>query len=181
MFCRIRKSRPSNIPLRLLSLCAVLACGGMAAVSGQGMPDAAPGEYQVRDGKVDARTFLGWSAFHDTCVNCHGQGGVGSAMAPNLVTRIADYTPASFEERVLSRYLLPVTPQDMASESGSSVRDIFLAQIQRSRSAADAGVDMPKWETNPVVRERIDAIYTYLKARADGALGPERPSPLPAE
>jgi hypothetical protein len=35
---------------------------------------------------------------------------------------------------------------------------------------------MPPWKDDPNVNKRFDALYAYLKARADGALGPGKPA-----
>lgn len=37
---------------------------------------------------------------------------------------------------------------------------------------------MPAWKDNPNVNKRYDALYSYLKARADGVLPPGRPQKL---
>ena len=37
---------------------------------------------------------------------------------------------------------------------------------------------MPRWEYNPVVKEHVQNIYRYLKARADGVIGPGKPGIL---
>ena len=37
---------------------------------------------------------------------------------------------------------------------------------------------MPAWKDNPNVNKRYDALYSYLKARADGVLPPGRPQRL---
>jgi cytochrome c5 len=38
---------------------------------------------------------------------------------------------------------------------------------------------MPGWKDNPNVNKKYDELYSYLKARADGALPPGRPQRLP--
>lgn len=38
---------------------------------------------------------------------------------------------------------------------------------------------MPGWKDNPNVNKKYDELYGYLKARADGALPPGRPTRLP--
>lgn len=40
---------------------------------------------------------------------------------------------------------------------------------------------MPAWKDNPNVSSRIDELYTYLKARSDGALAQGRPERLDEE
>ncbi|MFB3083467.1 MAG: hypothetical protein ACE1Z4_08440 [Gammaproteobacteria bacterium] len=37
---------------------------------------------------------------------------------------------------------------------------------------------MPGWKDNAAVMAKLDALYRFLKARADGALPPGRPEPM---
>jgi len=64
--------------------------------------------YWVKDGKVDASTFIGWSLFHNTCVGCHGVGGIGTELAPDLTQSISGLSPAEFTTKVFHRYSMPV-------------------------------------------------------------------------
>jgi hypothetical protein len=134
--------------------------------------------YRVENGKVDPDTFFGWSIFHDTCVTCHGVGGSGSEIAPDLTERIKYYTPDNFRIRVLNRYLIILPASDVGTENVGAVRDAFLAEIAKEEQQDPGGMNMPKWEANPVVKARIMNIYNYLKARSDGVLGPEHPGVL---
>lgn len=153
-----------------------LPAGSILAGADASVPAEPP--YQVVDGKVDGRTFLGWRVFHFACVSCHGVGALGTQAGPNLVERISRFSPREFEVRVLNRYLIPVSPEDAASESGSPVRQAFLEEIRQAEARQPEAISMPRWESNPIVGERIEAIYAYLRARADGALGPDRPELL---
>ncbi len=46
-------------------------------------------------------------------------------------------------------------------------------------SAAGQQSVMPSFGNNPNVMDHLDDIYSYLKARADGAIGRGRPKRLP--
>lgn len=134
--------------------------------------------YRVENGNVDPGTFLGWSMYHDTCVTCHGVGGSGSEIAPDLTKSIEKYSFKKFQNWVLKRYLVTLPADAVSAENTTLVRDAMLAEIAKAESKEPGTIDMPKWGANPVVKSRIRNIYSYLKARADGVLGPDRPGVL---
>lgn len=132
--------------------------------------------YRVEDGGVDGRTLLGWRFYHFACVSCHGADAVGSDLAPDLTQSVKTLDAHDFEVKVLNRYLIPMPGDALGSESGSAVREAFMQELAREQ--AHGSTDMPAWDKNPAARERIEALYAYLRARADGALGPGRPELL---
>lgn len=134
--------------------------------------------YHVENGKVDPGTFLGWSMYHNTCVACHGVDGSGSDTAPDLTKSLNKYSFEKFRQWVLKRYLVSLPADAVSAENESIVRDAMLAEIAKEESKEPGAIDMPKWGANPVVKSRIRNIYSYLKARADGVLGPGRPEIL---
>jgi mono/diheme cytochrome c family protein len=145
------------------------------AVLAEDGPGSGAAYYRVEDGRVDAQTLLGWRFYHFTCVSCHGADATGTDLAPDLTQSVKTLGPHDFEVKVLNRYLIAVPVEDSASESGSAVRQAFVEELAKE---AGAGTQMPHWDKNPAVRERISALYAYLRARADGALGPGRPELL---
>ena len=98
--------------------------------------------------KVDARTFTGYRMFNRLCNHCHGIDGVGSSFAPNMITK--------FNQNVDYARFKDVTTNGYRGQAGV----------------------MPGFEKNQAVMDRLDQIYMYLKARADGALGQGRPQKL---
>lgn len=94
---------------------------------------------------VDAETYKGWRSFHAHCYQCHGGGGLGSTFAPNLQERFNDHVDHARFDYVL-----------------------------HNGYVGNMGA-MPSFATNPAVLKEIDALYLYLRARADGALPPGRP------
>jgi hypothetical protein len=135
-----------------------------------------PGDYRVIDGRVDRGTYVGWRLFHSTCYGCHGVGAVGTAVAPNLVERIATMTPRDFASKVLTSYRL-VSPadEDSASARGAALDDI----LKRDRSAARGQLLMPAWGGHTDVPPHVLDLYAYLSARAAGDLGPGEPKVMP--
>jgi len=87
----------------LPAIVAVAAGLFAADVTVAGGPDAgaAPVKlYQVRDGKVDGRTYNGYRRYNSICIHCHGPDGIGGSFAPSLIEAPLDL-PA-FREVVLA-------------------------------------------------------------------------------
>ncbi len=125
--------------------------------------------------QVDSETFVGWRLYHDTCVTCHGVGGVGSDLAPDLTESVQRLSEKEFELKVLNRYLLEVPVEESRAESRAIVRDAFLKEIQKHELGEETGMPMPEWKHNPIVADHIEYVYRYLKARSTGAIGPGKP------
>jgi len=158
--------------LRFLFLGVVMVGGANAQPAAEPMP----GDYRVVNGRVDRGTYLGWRLFHSACHSCHGVGGVGTGVAPNLLERIPTLTPRDFASKVLTSYRL-VSPADDGAAPG---HDATLEQVlQRDRSAALGQVVMPAWGRDAAVPPHVLDLYAYLSARAAGDLGPGEPRPMP--
>ncbi|MCP5198443.1 MAG: c-type cytochrome [Gammaproteobacteria bacterium] len=96
--------------------------------------------------KVDQLTYDGWKTFKIECQQCHGGGAMGSTFAPNLMVRFN-------EDGVDYGRFLYVMNHGYTGHTGA----------------------MPSMEKNPRVQKNKDALYAYLKARADGRLPNGRP------
>jgi quinoprotein dehydrogenase-associated probable ABC transporter substrate-binding protein len=114
-----------------------------------GGPSAPGKSYTVQDGKVDATTYIGWLRYSAFCQTCHGSGGVGSAIAPDLTQAMKSLNKRQFET---------IVSCGLKGNLGTGV--------------------MPAWGDNPNIRPYIENLWTYLSARADGALAPGRPQKL---
>jgi methanol metabolism-related c-type cytochrome len=101
------------------------------------------------DGTVDWATYNGYRRFNSICETCHGFDGEGSSFGPRLVDSLKRMPYEKFVEIV-----------------ASGKKDVNAAQ----------SLVMPALGTDPNVMCYIDDIYTYLRARADGALGRGRPA-----
>ena len=174
------------MPLHRLSealgaaLCMSLLFGGTSAALAQQPARPMPGEFVVIDGRVDAGTYAGWKLYHTVCYVCHGVGGIGSGVAPNLVERIADYTPRGFAAKVLSSYrIVPMSPDSGPPETLAE-RDALLELVMRRERQERGQPLMPAWETDAAVAPHVLDLYAYLSARAEGGLGPGQPKLLPA-
>ena len=155
---------------------AALGCAlsaPLAAAPSDALP--MPGDYRVVNGRVDAGTYAGWRAFHSTCYACHGTGGGGSAVAPDLVARIGGMTPRAFAAKVLASYRI-VSPADgPAADQGAGTPDTMLEQIMRRERGTGGRLIMPAWEGDARVDPHVLDLSAYLSARADGKIGSGEP------
>ena len=152
------------------------------SAAAQAAPPAAdpmPGDFVVKNGRVDPGTYAGWRLFHTSCHGCHGVGGVGTSVAPNLVERIGNYTPRGFATKVLTSYRIArLAPGDPPPDSDSERAALLEEVMKRERSARGQPL-MPAWDAHASVPPHVLDLYAYLSARADGGLGPGRPGLLP--
>lgn len=152
----------------VMGLASVFAVG-VARADGSGDPAAVSsedGKYVDKngtptfkvfpDGKVDWYTYSGFLRYGANCLACHGPDGLGSSYAPSLVDSLKRLSYTDFYATVAG-----------GKKSVSASQDLV----------------MPSFGTNKNVMCYIDAIYVYLRARADGAVGRGRPdnqTPKPA-
>jgi methanol metabolism-related c-type cytochrome len=108
--------------------------------------------YTITDGKVDFGTYNGYRRYEAYCLRCHGPDGAGSSYAPALAESLKTISYEEFLDVV-------VNGRKNVSSSQQSV--------------------MPAFGEAMDVMENIDNIYSYLKARADGAVGRGRPERMP--
>ena len=141
---------------------ALLSHGTAALADGSGDPAAVKQEdgkyydkdgnptYKVQaDGTVDWYTYSGFRRYHSECHVCHGPDGLGSSYAP-----------------ALKDSLKTVSYND------------FLGVVAGGKKEVNAAQDlvMPSFGLNKNVMCYIDDIYVYLRARANDAVGRERPA-----
>lgn len=100
------------------------------------------------DGTVDWYTYIGFTRYSAECMRCHGPDGMGSTYAPALMKSMQRLSYAEF-------YATVVNGKKAVSASQNLV--------------------MPAQGENKNVMCFVDAIYSYLRARADDAVGRGRP------
>lgn len=108
--------------------------------------------YTVVDGKVDLGTYNGYRRYHSSCHVCHGPDGLGSSYAPALVESLPQIGYEGYLEAVI----------------------YGIENVNQAQQSV-----MPAFGEVPDVANYVDDIYSYLKARADGAIGRGRPERLP--
>jgi len=155
---RIYDHQPMSIRIAILVACAAGAATASLSSYAEEQ-DAAAGaeepayivqcEEQAKSATectVDKDTYIGWRTYHSSCSHCHAQEGVGSTFAPSLVSGPAK--TAGYEKF-----------KDLVNNG-------YQGQL---------GI-MPGFKDNPNIKDKINSIYKYLKARADGELPPGRPT-----
>ena len=131
----------------------MIPAGGQSAQQTASTPPSDK-PYTVEDGnKVDPKTYNGYRRYHSVCHTCHGPDGLGSSFAPSLVDSLKRISSDEFEGIVAG---------GRQGNDGGNVRV------------------MPAFASDPNVMDYILDIYSYLKARSDGALGRGRPERLVA-
>ncbi len=120
---------------------------------GKPMDEAGNPTYEISaDGTADWYTWRGYKKYGANCLQCHGPDGMGSSFAPNLTDQLQKIDYFKFAGIIVSGQ------QNQWNPSGNSI--------------------MPAWGEDPNVMCSMDAIYVYLRARADGVVGrgePKRP------
>jgi methanol metabolism-related c-type cytochrome len=101
------------------------------------------------DGTTDYYTFSGYIRYTANCMPCHGPDGLGSSYGPALADSLKRLSFA-----------------DVMGIVASGKKDVNAAQT----------LVMPTFGDNKNVMCYIDAIYVYLRARADGAIPRGRPA-----
>lgn len=111
--------------------------------------DGNPTPHIAKDGKMDWFTFSGYRRYGANCLVCHGPDALGSSYAPSLVDALKSVSYPQFLQTVAAG------KKDVSNSSN---------------------LVMPAFGENKNVQCYINDIYTYLRARALGELGRERPS-----
>jgi methanol metabolism-related c-type cytochrome len=159
-----------RIPHAAVAIAAALAisAGAHAVTDGSGDPAAVKSDdgkwadrndtptFKVQpDGTVDWYTYVGFTRYSSECLRCHGPDGMGSTYAPALMDSMKHLSYTDFYAVV-----------------AGGKKDVSSAQQ----------LVMPANGENKNVMCFIDAIYVYLRARADDAIGrgrPEKHAPKP--
>ena len=130
-------------------LCVFAVAGLVVLPPTLAADDAQQKPYIVHaDGKVNWPTFSGYRRYHAECHVCHGPAGLGSSFAPNLLESMKNLSYEQYLEVVVNGRV----------NVGTAVQNV-----------------MPGFGVNLNVMCFVDDIYAYLLARADGAIGADRP------
>jgi methanol metabolism-related c-type cytochrome len=143
----------------------LLSVGAYAVTDGSGDPTAVKSDagkwtdkadtptFKIEaDGTVDWYTYVGFTRYSSECLRCHGPDGMGSSYAPALMESMKHLSYTDFYAVV-----------------AGGKKDVSASQ----------NLVMPANGENKNVMCYIDAIYVYLRARADDAVGRGRPDKHP--
>jgi methanol metabolism-related c-type cytochrome len=146
----------------------MLSVGAYAVTDGSGEPTAVKSDdgkwvdkdgnptFKIEpDGSVDWYAYVGFTRYSSECLRCHGPDGMGSTYAPALMESMKHLSYSDFYAIVASG---------------------------KKEVSASQNLVMPSNGDNKNVMCFIDAIYVYLRARADDAVGrgrPEKHAPKP--
>jgi methanol metabolism-related c-type cytochrome len=154
-------SMKSSFDAVAVALAATLCWTAVGLADGAGDPAAVKDEdgkyfdrggnptYKIQpDGTVDWYTYSGYRRYSAECLRCHGPDGSGSSYAPALTESLQTL----------------------------SYND-FLGTVAAGKKAVNTAQDlvMPALGDDKNVMCYVDDIYIYLRARANRAIGPERP------
>lgn len=144
-----------------IAFATVVSVGAYAVTDGSGDPAAVKSDdgkwadkdgnptFKIQsDGTVDWYTNVGFLRYSSECLRCHGPDGMGSTYAPALTNSMKHVSYTDFYGIV-----------------AGGKKDVSASQ----------DLVMPAMGTNKNVMCFIDAIYVYLRARSDGAIGRGRP------
>jgi mono/diheme cytochrome c family protein len=112
----------------------------------------AEGAAQAADDRLTAsdQVYTGWKYFQVYCSRCHGDDALGTMAAPDLTYSL--------------------------SEEGGITADSFAVIVRQGASSPNAAPDQNMRGFEDLLDQGlIEALYSYVRVRSDGALAPGRP------
>jgi mono/diheme cytochrome c family protein len=122
-----------------------LVFGGLLAVGAAWPPEAGWAQGTPRGPKVNAEEYEGWRQYNTQCARCHGQDVLGNPVAADLLKSTAPGGPVADH-------------------------DAFVEVVKVGRPSKG----MPGL-ASILTDAQVDAIYTYVKGRAEGRIAAGRP------
>ncbi|HLQ21961.1 MAG TPA: c-type cytochrome [Gemmatimonadales bacterium] len=153
---RITYSRPCRALARTLVLASCYLGVAHPPLSAQGTDTTKLGQGYLKEfhsaprDTIPQTAYLGWKQFELNCSRCHGEYGVGTSFAPALVVSL---------------------------KHGGTIpnEQTFIQTVCAGRPEKG----MPSWCALGLEIPKMQAIYAYLKGRADGKIGIGRPAVRP--
>jgi hypothetical protein len=103
--------------------------------------------HQAPKDTVDQGTYDGWKQYNLNCARCHGEDVLGTTIAPHLVVSLKPNGPINTQEA-------------------------FVQVVCAGRPEKG----MPAWCSLGLEPAKINQIYSYVKGRSEGKIGPGRPA-----
>ena len=85
-------------------------------------------------------------------------------------------TPREFANKILTNCPIALPASEAGSEERAAVREAMIDEATRQERGARGQIFMPAWEVDPQIHPHILNLLAYLSARADGILGPGKPT-----
>jgi mono/diheme cytochrome c family protein len=99
---------------------------------------------------VSQDVYDGWKQFNLNCARCHGEDALGTSFAPHLIVSLKPDGPINTKE-------------------------LFMQTVCAGRPEKG----MPSWCALGMDPAKISQIYSYVKGRSEGKIGPGRPAVKP--
>ncbi|MBA3259367.1 MAG: c-type cytochrome [Gemmatimonadales bacterium] len=103
--------------------------------------------HQAPKDTVSQVVYDGWKQYNLNCARCHGEDALGTTIAPHLIVSMKPNGPINTQES-------------------------FVQVVCAGRPARG----MPSWCSLGLEMDKINAIYSYVKGRSAGEIGPGRPA-----
>lgn len=103
--------------------------------------------HQAPKDTVDQTTYDGWKQYNLNCARCHGEDVLGTTIAPHLVV-------------------------SLKPEGAIPTQEAFVQVVCAGRPEKG----MPSWCALGMDPAKINQIYSYVKGRSEGKIGPGRPA-----
>lgn len=130
-----------------------------------------PARQLAQEEQPPGSVYLGWRVYQDRCAACHGVAAQGTANAPNLLRRLQTLGPREFVSLVLYRYDATLQGEPAAT------RGTREPQVEVLMERKNPPLAMPAWREEPRVNAHVLDLYAYLSGRAEGRVGPGKPTP----
>jgi Cytochrome C oxidase, cbb3-type, subunit III len=117
------------------------------AAQGTGDAPLRDAYHQAPRDTVDQATYDGWKQYNLNCARCHGEDVLGTTIAPHLIISLKPDGPINTQE-------------------------LFVQTVCAGRPEKG----MPSWCALGMDPAKINQIYSYVKGRSEGKLGPGRPA-----
>jgi Cytochrome C oxidase, cbb3-type, subunit III len=103
--------------------------------------------HQAPRDTVGAEVYDGWKQYNLNCARCHGEDVLGTTIAPHLI--------------------VSVRPDGAVPTKEAFVQTVCAGRPEKG---------MPSWCALGMEMDKINAMYSYVKGRSDGTIGPGRPA-----
>jgi hypothetical protein len=145
-----KKPAPTAKPATPDTVAAAAAPSESAQVSSPEAVASAPlrdAYHQAPRDTVSAEVYDGWKQYNLNCARCHGEDVLGTTIAPHLI--------------------VSVRPDGAVPTKEGFVQTVCAGRPEKG---------MPAWCPLGMEMDKINAIYSYVKGRSEGKIGPGRPA-----